>query len=441
LPSFLKKRILQESFSSSSNVPLFITKSKCRQELFFNRYIFAIQYHGKYFLGFPRLKHETDQGDNNFKENENLPPSVEQCLHQALTKLVGENNFENIQVSSRTDAGVHALWNTFHVDIRPRSKRKKKENVDMETIVYDDIATQKNWDIKDLVNGLNYYLRRNQSREHLQNNSLHQPLYPYPQPNQNPFLRVIHATKAPQYIQNRFHEQFPNQPKLVDWHARHNAYERTYIYRIIVTTPDATSAEWSIPFEFQTSWRVYVSENNKSQDHVKNIQTDENPEAYMPRLLDIDEMKRAAYVLKGTHDFSAFRGKKCQRSSPVVYLKDIKVIQETPPSIFSSFPNANNSSNRQQHINIQVIGNAFLYRQVRNMVGCLVEIGKGNLSVSDVTNILLHGKPFDKSSKTAVAPAHGLYLANVKHEQVSDPLFGIDGFYDRLNDGRFIKEL
>jgi tRNA pseudouridine38-40 synthase len=58
-------------------------------------------------------------------------------------------------------------------------------------------------------------------------------------------------------------------------------------------------------------------------------------------------------------------------------------------------------------------GNAFLYRQVRNMVGCLVTIGQGRLPASEVPAILAAQ---DRSlAPHLVAPSHGLYLANVKH--------------------------
>ena len=57
-------------------------------------------------------------------------------------------------------------------------------------------------------------------------------------------------------------------------------------------------------------------------------------------------------------------------------------------------------------------GDAFLYRQVRNIVGCLIEVGKNQLSSEDVRGILLAR---DRSKAGVMAPAHGLFLANVEH--------------------------
>ena len=64
-------------------------------------------------------------------------------------------------------------------------------------------------------------------------------------------------------------------------------------------------------------------------------------------------------------------------------------------------------------ITIVIRGNAFLYRQIRNMVGCLVHVGQGKLCPKDV-KLILHAK--DRThSQFVTAPAKGLFLYNVEH--------------------------
>lgn len=62
-------------------------------------------------------------------------------------------------------------------------------------------------------------------------------------------------------------------------------------------------------------------------------------------------------------------------------------------------------------ISYEVIGKSFMYRQVRNMVGALVEVGRGRLSVEQLRDFVALGK------RVAIqgAPAHGLTLIWVEH--------------------------
>ena len=64
--------------------------------------------------------------------------------------------------------------------------------------------------------------------------------------------------------------------------------------------------------------------------------------------------------------------------------------------------------------------NAFLPHQVRRMVGALVEVGKGKLSVEEYTALLV-GLP---ASAGPAAPPHGLYLERVIYR---DAWFGVEG--------------
>ena len=60
----------------------------------------------------------------------------------------------------------------------------------------------------------------------------------------------------------------------------------------------------------------------------------------------------------------------------------------------------------------EVTGNGFLHHMVRNMVGTLVEIGRGKLEPDDITRILIAR---DRSMAGPTAPAQGLCLMRVEY--------------------------
>ena len=114
--------------------------------------------------------------------------------------------------------------------------------------------------------------------------------------------------------------------------------------------------------------------------------------------LNVIDMQEAAHNLVGQHDFTSFRAAGCKRFSPVVAIQDIHMGIPT--------------DNSTQLVTIAITGNSFLYRQVRNMVGCLVTVGKGEVAPQEVKDILER-----KSRRFApvMAPAHELFLVDVQH--------------------------
>ena len=352
----------------------------------FIRYALSVQYHGSSFLGFQY------QGPN--FENSILPDgtdlrgyrTVEGRLREALGSLVGEDNFENVTVSSRTDRGVHALKNTCHVDIRQRNK------------------TAALWDPTRLVAGLNYHLTRQhltkgrggsentlplkRSRGQAQTHTVlghdarrHSP------PHE---VRVLEAAKAPLTMKSPLYtNDDENGPAIIDWNVRFSATQRTYAYRILHQTSEIG---YNIPFEWDRSWRLY----------------DSDP-------LDIAAMKEAASHLIGTHDFTSFRGSRCQRLSPIVTMKQIDIQSHPYRALeIGDIPDKLLRLHRSPEslVTVVVIGKSFLYRQVRNMVGCLVAVGRGKLEPSNVRHIL---EQRDRRLSPEMAPAHGLFLVDVQH--------------------------
>lgn len=113
------------------------------------------------------------------------------------------------------------------------------------------------------------------------------------------------------------------------------------------------------------------------------------------RPLDVDRMRSAAQVLLGEHDFSAFRAAECQAASPVRTLTRLEIIREGDLIVFD------------------LCANAFLQHMVRNIVGCLVYVGKGSYSRERV-QALLAGR--DRRLAAPTFAAAGLYLAGVDYD-------------------------
>lgn len=112
--------------------------------------------------------------------------------------------------------------------------------------------------------------------------------------------------------------------------------------------------------------------------------------------LELNLMQRAAQYLLGEHDFSAFRAAECQAKSPVKNMTQLSISQEGELICF------------------ELSANAFLHHMVRNIVGCLVYVGKGKHSPEWMQQVL-QGRDRSKAAPT-FAP-DGLYLCRVTYDK------------------------
>jgi tRNA pseudouridine38-40 synthase len=147
-----------------------------------------------------------------------------------------------------------------------------------------------------------------------------------------------------------------------DFHARFDAVRRVYLYRIVPRRAPLTLARGKV-------WRV-------------------------PATLDAGAMHAAAQRLIGEHDFTTFRDAQCQAKSPV------KTLDRCDVAVSGD------------EIHVWCEARSFLHRQVRSMVGTLVEAGLGKLSADDVADALAAK---DRTRCGPVAPADGLYLVRVDY--------------------------
>ena len=114
--------------------------------------------------------------------------------------------------------------------------------------------------------------------------------------------------------------------------------------------------------------------------------------------LDINEMMRGLKYLEGTHDFRSFT----------------KVDEEKDFERTIIRTNLLIDSKNKNLITFIFVGTGFLRYQVRNMVGTLIEIGKGKNKSTDIIDIL---EAKDRRKAGITAPSSGLYLNNVDYSK------------------------
>ena len=145
------------------------------------------------------------------------------------------------------------------------------------------------------------------------------------------------------------------------FHARLNAKEKTYRYRI-----------WNsgMPCVFE---RRFVT--------------------VMPEKLNLEDMRRAASYFCGEHDFGAFCGNPKFKKSTVRFIRSLDV------------------SRVGDEIQITVTGNGFLHNMVRIIVGTLVEVGRGERHADSIPG-LFSGK---RAEAGFLVPPQGLCLQEVEY--------------------------
>jgi len=111
--------------------------------------------------------------------------------------------------------------------------------------------------------------------------------------------------------------------------------------------------------------------------------------------LDVEQMREAAQYLLGENDFSAFRAAECQAKSPIKTLVQLDITRQGEMIIFD------------------LTAGAFMHHMVRNIVGCLVYVGKGKHPPQWMKEIL------DSRDRKQAAPTFapdGLYLCRITYD-------------------------
>ena len=148
----------------------------------------------------------------------------------------------------------------------------------------------------------------------------------------------------------------------------------------------------------EVSPRFHARLNAKEKTYLYRIWNSENPcvferkfAAVFPEKLDLDAMREAAALLCGEHDFSAFCGNAKFKKSTVRFVRSIEILP------------------CGDELRILVTGNGFLHSMVRIITGTLIEVGRGERQVDSIPG-LFGGKRADAGF---LAPAQGLCLLEV----------------------------
>jgi tRNA pseudouridine38-40 synthase len=180
-------------------------------------------------------------------------------------------------------------------------------------------------------------------------------------------IRVVEAKMAPR-----------------SFHARHSAVAKTYEYRIFreAICPPAQAR--------------YVH--------------------HCPWPLDDWELKKAARLFEGEHDFLSFAATDPDLKSRGTALDEAAEVGEEPVkgAVRTIF-----SSGWERRIGeaggllvYRVRGNGFLHHMVRNLVGTLIDVGRGKLKAEMIPEIL---SARARAAAGPTAPAQGLFLHSVEY--------------------------
>ena len=147
------------------------------------------------------------------------------------------------------------------------------------------------------------------------------------------------------------------------FHAQHDAVGKTYRYRIHAAAIRPAMLSGQVYFY----WRP----------------------------LDIEPMRQAAYRLLGTHDFRGLASSVETREDTVRTITRCEVAED------------------EGEVHIHVQGDGFLYNMVRNIVGTLIEIGRGRWQPGQIDTIL---STCDRANAGPTAPPDGLTLVCVHYD-------------------------
>ena len=151
------------------------------------------------------------------------------------------------------------------------------------------------------------------------------------------------------------------EPAAPDFHARHDAVSRRYLYRV---------SRRRTAFDKRLVW-------------------------WIKDRLDVAAMVSATGSVLGRHDFAAFCENAAGQESTVVEVLGSEIVD----------------LGRELHYRIEA--SHFLWKMVRRIVGSLVEVGRGNLTAAEFEGLIRAGRPAQTAAWTA--PPSGLFLEGVRY--------------------------
>ncbi|MGQ0618603.1 MAG: tRNA pseudouridine(38-40) synthase TruA [Panacagrimonas sp.] len=180
-----------------------------------------------------------------------------------------------------------------------------------------------------------------------------------------------------------------------DSDARRSPY--AWVLGVNSNLPDNISIRWvqEVPPSFHARFSArgrgyrYVIHNARARSALLAGRA-----AWVPWDLDATAMHRAAQVLVGEQDFSAFRDAECQSRTPMRNVTAVAVRRH------------------ERFVVVDVRANAFLHHMVRNISGTLIDVGSGKQPENWIAEVLASR---DRTRAGCNAPACGLYFVAVDY--------------------------
>jgi tRNA pseudouridine38-40 synthase len=171
------------------------------------------------------------------------------------------------------------------------------------------------------------------------------------------------------------------------FHARHSAVAKTYEYRIFRGT---ICPPFLARYVHACPWR-----------------------------LELDNLQACARIFEGEHDFKSFAANDpdaSERHSDVDERADGAAALKIPTGSTMRTIYFSAWEERQDEVGailvFRVRGNGFLHHMVRNLVGTMLDVGRGTLALEEIPGILAAG---DRTAAGPTAPARGLFLHSVEY--------------------------
>jgi len=172
------------------------------------------------------------------------------------------------------------------------------------------------------------------------------------------FLRMVNLKLPPEIRILSLDKVDPN------FHARFSATSKTYHYHI-------TTAPVLNPFEYRYRTHLYYD-------------------------MDLALLQKALKFFIGTHDFSSFANERGAPSSPIKTIHSLQFVPEGEGAF-----------------RLEFTGNGFLYKMVRNIVGTLIYIARGKISLGRLQQLF---EAKDRRKAPSPAPPQGLFLISVGYK-------------------------
>ena len=188
--------------------------------------------------------------------------------------------------------------------------------------------------------------------------------------------------------------------QVIHFETNTNRTDRAWLFGGNVNLPKDVNFKWVkvVSDDFHARFSA-IARSYKYKIHHNPVRSSLKADYFLwePRPLNIDDMKEAAALLVGEHDFSCFRGSLCQAKSPIKTVEYLEI---------DSF---------EDELILNIKANAFLHHMVRNIVGTLLKIGRGEKDVEWMSFVLASK---DRKKAGPTAEPQGLYFMQAFYEEI-----------------------